>query len=216
MKYRLAVFDMDGTILNTLGDISASVNFALRAEHMPERTMAEIRSFAGNGVRRLIELSVPSDASQEACERVYNAFAEHYRLHCADATAPYSGIVDLLSRLRAKGMHTAVVSNKPDDAVKALCARYFNGLFDEAVGVCAGVRPKPCPDAVCGVLDELHIERAEAVYIGDTEVDAATAENAGLDFIAVDWGFRERPLLEKQRAQLIASTADELFDALTQ
>lgn len=216
MKYRLAVFDMDGTILNTLGDISASVNFALRAEHMPERTMAEIRSFAGNGVRRLIELSVPSDASQEACERVYNAFAEHYRLHCADATAPYSGIVDLLSRLRAKGMHTAVVSNKPDDAVKALCARYFNGLFDEAVGVCAGVRPKPCPDAVCGVLDELHIERAEAVYIGDTEVDAATAKNAGLDFIAVDWGFRERPLLEKQRAQLIASTADELFDALTQ
>lgn len=216
MKYRLAVFDMDGTILNTLGDISASVNFALRAEHMPERTMAEIRSFAGNGVRRLIELSVPSDASQEACERVYNAFAEHYRLHCADATAPYSGIVDLLSRLRAKGMHTAVVSNKPDDAVKALCARYFNGLFDEAVGVCAGVRPKPCPDAVCGVLDELHIERAEAVYIGDTEVDAATAENAGLDFIAVDWGFREHPLLEKQRAQLIASTADELFDALTQ
>ena len=216
MKYRLAVFDMDGTILNTLGDISASVNFALRAEHMPERTMAEIRSFAGNGVRRLIELSVPSEASQEACERVYNAFAEHYRLHCADATAPYSGIVDLLSRLRAKGMHTAVVSNKPDDAVKALCARYFNGLFDEAVGVCAGVRPKPCPDAVCGVLDELHIERAEAVYIGDTEVDAATAENAGLDFIAVDWGFRERPLLEKQRAQLIASTAGELFDALTQ
>ena len=216
MKYRLAVFDMDGTILNTLGDISASVNFALRAEHMPERTMAEIRGFVGNGVRRLIELSVPSDASQEACERVYNAFAEHYRLHCADATAPYSGIVDLLSRLRAKGMHTAVVSNKPDDAVKALCARYFNGLFDEAVGVCAGVRPKPCPDAVCGVLDGLHIERAEAVYIGDTEVDAATAENAGLDFIAVDWGFRERPLLEKQRAQLIASTADELFDALTQ
>lgn len=216
MKYRLAVFDMDGTILNTLGDISASVNFALRAEHMPERTMAEIRGFVGNGVRRLIELSVPSDASQEACERVYNAFAEHYRLHCADATAPYSGIVDLLSRLRAKGMHTAVVSNKPDDAVKALCARYFNGLFDEAVGVCAGVRPKPCPDAVCGVLDELHIERAEAVYIGDTEVDAATAENAGLDFIAVDWGFRERPLLEKQRAQLIASTAGELFDALTQ
>lgn len=216
MKYRLAVFDMDGTILNTLGDISASVNFALRAEHMPERTMAEIRGFVGNGVRRLIELSVPSDASQEACERVYNAFAEHYRLHCADATAPYSGIVDLLSRLRAKGMHTAVVSNKPDDAVKALCARYFNGLFDEAVGVCAGVRPKPCPDAVCGVLDELHIERAEAVYIGDTEVDAATAENAGIDFIAVDWGFRERPLLEKQRAQLIASTAGELFDALTQ
>ena len=133
MKYRLAVFDMDGTILNTLGDISASVNFALRAEHMPERTMAEIRGFVGNGVRRLIELSVPSDASQEACERVYNAFAEHYRLHCADATAPYSGIVDLLSRLRAKGMHTAVVSNKPDDAVKALCARYFNGLFD---GIC--------------------------------------------------------------------------------
>ena len=216
MKYRLAVFDMDGTILNTLGDISASVNFALRAEHMPERTMAEIRSFAGNGVRRLIELSVPSEASQEACERVYNAFAEHYRLHCADATAPYSGIVDLLSRLRAKGMHTAVVSNKPDDAVKALCVRYFNGLFDAAVGVRDGVRPKPCPDAVCGVLDELHIERAEAVYIGDTEVDAATAENAGLDFIAVDWGFRERPLLEKQRAQLIASTADELFDALTQ
>ena len=216
MKYRLAVFDMDGTILNTLGDISASVNFALRAEHMPERTMAEIRGFVGNGVRRLIELSVPSDASQEACESVYNAFAEHYRLHCADATAPYSGIVDLLSRLRAKGMHTAVVSNKPDDAVKALCVRYFNGLFDAAVGVRDGVRPKPCPDAVCGVLDELHIERAEAVYIGDTEVDAATAENAGLDFIAVDWGFRERPLLEKQRAQLIASTADELFDALTQ
>ena len=216
MKYRLAVFDMDGTILNTLGDISASVNFALRAEHMPERTMAEIRGFVGNGVRRLIELSVPSDASQEACERVYNAFAEHYRLHCADATAPYSGIVDLLSRLRAKGMHTAVVSNKPDDAVKALCVRYFNGLFDAAVGVRDGVRPKPCPDAVCGVLDGLHIERAEAVYIGDTEVDAATAENAGLDFIAVDWGFRERPLLEKQRAQLIASTADELFDALTQ
>lgn len=216
MKYRLAVFDMDGTILNTLGDISASVNFALRAEHMPERTMAEIRGFVGNGVRRLIELSVPSDASQEACERVYNAFAEHYKLHCADATAPYSGIVDLLSRLRAKGMHTAVVSNKPDDAVMALCARYFNGLFDAAVGVCAGVRPKPCPDAVCGVLGELHIERAEAVYIGDTEVDAATAENAGIDFIAVDWGFRERPLLEKQRAQLIASTAGELFDALTQ
>lgn len=216
MKYRLAVFDMDGTILNTLGDISASVNFALRAEHMPERTMAEIRGFVGNGVRRLIELSVPSDASQEACERVYNAFAEHYRLHCANATAPYSGIVDLLSRLRAKGMHTAVVSNKPDDAVKALCVRYFNGLFDAAVGGRDGVRPKPCPDAVCGVLDELHIERAEAVYIGDTEVDAATAENAGLDFIAVDWGFRERPLLEKQRAQLIASTAGELFDALTQ
>lgn len=210
MKYKLAIFDMDGTILNTIDDLAASLNAVLEKSGFPTRTMDEVISFVGDGLRTLIERGVPDGSDSETVDRVLADFKAYYAVHCADRTAPYDGIIELLKNLRTNGCMTAVVSNKVDDAVQELCKKYFDGFFDYAVGERSGILRKPAPDSVNEVLEKLNVSRENAVYIGDSEVDIKTAENAGMDSIIVEWGFRERDFLLKKGAKTIVSAAKEI------
>lgn len=214
MKYKLAIFDMDGTILNTLDDLADALNFALNKSGFPARTLDEVKSFVGNGIRKLVERGVPANATVEQIDAVFADFSAYYKLHCADKTKAYSGITELIEKLREKGVKTAVVSNKADFAVQDLCKQYFEGLFDVAIGEKSGIRKKPFPDSVDAVLNELSVSRDDAVYIGDSDVDIKTAENAAMNCISVCWGFRSREFLVKSGASLIVSDADELLAQL--
>lgn len=211
MKYELIIFDMDGTILDTLEDLKNSMNYALSLYHMPERTLDEIRSFVGNGIRRLIEQAVPSGTSVETIDQVHKDFMVYYKLHSSDFTKPYDGIKELLLELKKRGYKTAVVSNKADAAVQDLCIQYFDTLFDLAIGEKPDIARKPAADMVNLALNQLNISKEKAVYIGDSDVDVATAVNSGLDMIAVDWGFRDRDFLKKQGAEVIVSAPMEVL-----
>lgn len=210
MSYKLAIFDLDGTILDTLEDLKESTNAALAASGYPARTLDEVRCFVGNGIGKLIERAVPQGTSKEAIEKTLESFKEHYGIHCADHTKPYDGILELLEDLRKNGIQTAVVSNKADFAVQELCSRYFPGAFDFVVGERKGIRRKPCPDSVFEVLKTLKKTADEAVYIGDSDVDVETARQAGMDGIFVSWGFRGREFLTEHGATCIVDTPEEL------
>ncbi len=213
-KYKLVIFDLDGTLLDTLDDLADSVNAALSAVGYPGRTREEVRSFVGNGIRKLIERSVPAETAEEMVNKVHERFTVHYKEHCADKTKPYNGILELLCQLKEKGVKTAVVSNKADYAVKALCAQYFPGFLEEAIGERQGIAKKPAPDTVNEVLRILGVEKSRAVYIGDSDVDVETAKNAGLDCIAVDWGFRDKEVLKQAGAGVIVSEPEGLGNYL--
>jgi phosphoglycolate phosphatase len=215
MKYTLAIFDLDGTILNTLDDLADAVNYALEKSDYPKRTREEVRLFVGNGIRKLIERAVPENISENEINKVHSLFTEYYKEHCADKTREYDGITQLISKLREKNIKTAVVSNKADYAVKELCERYFDKMFDYYVGEREGIRKKPCPDSVNEVIKTLKNEKNQTVYIGDSDVDIKTAKNASIDCISVDWGFRNRAFLLENGAQTIVSTTDELFEMIT-
>lgn len=210
--YKLAVFDMDGTILDTLEDLKDSTNFALEKCGYPVRTYDEVRRFVGNGIRKLIERAVPEGLTTEQIDRVHEVFTEHYKVHCADKTKAYDGIKPLLEKLRASGVKTAVVSNKADYGVQELCKEYFDGLFDYAVGEREGIRRKPAPDAVNEALRVLGIDKSEAVYIGDSDVDFETAKNAELPCISVLWGFRDEEFLREKGATLFVRDPAEIYD----
>lgn len=212
MKYQLAIFDMDGTILNTLEDLADSVNYALSCSNYPTRTLDEVRNFVGNGIRKLMERAVPEGTSPEELEQVYADFTAYYPKHCYDKTKPYSGIIETIQNLRKQGIKTAVVSNKADYGVQILCKQYFDGLFDYAVGEQSGVQRKPAPDSVNIVLDKLKITRNNAVYIGDSDVDIDTARNAEMDCISVDWGFRDPSFLQEHGAKIMVSSPEELLN----
>ncbi|MCM1157207.1 MAG: HAD-IA family hydrolase [Clostridium sp.] len=212
MKYELVIFDMDGTILDTLEDLADAMNTVLRKFGYPEHSVEEIRRFVGNGIRKLVERAVPEGISVDTLEEMYGKFMEYYQEHCADKTKAYDGIPELLNTLRKAGCKTAVVSNKADAAVKELCRQYFDGCFDFAVGERSGILKKPAPDSVNEVLRQLDVEAGKAVYIGDSEVDIATAENAGIDSIIVSWGFREKEFLLKQGAKIIIDYPKEAAD----
>ncbi|MGN0513491.1 MAG: HAD family hydrolase [Lachnospiraceae bacterium] len=211
MKYKLFIFDLDGTILDTLDDLSDSVNYALSVVGFPARTVDEVRVFVGNGIRKLIERAVPMGTPKEKTDMVFEKFKEYYGKNCANKTRPYKGIREMLLKLKNAGIKIAVLSNKADFAVKILCDKYFNDMFDAAYGAREGVNKKPSPDAVFEILNELGIDKKDAVYVGDSEVDIETANNAGMDMIIVDWGFRERALLEQKGAGVIVSAADEFL-----
>lgn len=215
MKYMLAVFDMDGTILDTLDDLTNTLNMSLREVGMPERTKEEVRSFVGNGVGKLLERAVPRGTTEGEMSALAEVFRTNYAAHCADLTKPYDGVPELIAALRREGVKTAVVSNKVDFAVQALAADYFPGLFDMAVGEREGVRRKPAPDSVHAVMAALGIDRVRTVYVGDSDVDADTAKNAGVDFIGVEWGFRSREVLAEHGATVTVGKADELFRLIT-
>ena len=220
--YKLAVFDLDGTILNTLEDLAGSVNYCMKKFNMPERTIDEVRRFVGNGIKKLIERAVPSGTSESLTEEVHEAFNQHYKLHCKDKTKPYDGIEELITALNSKGIKSAVVSNKADFAVKILCEDFFRGLFIDAVGEkeSEGVRKKPAPDSVNKVIENFkknfdsEITKKGVVYIGDSEVDIQTAKNADVDCISVNWGFKDNDFLVKNGASKIVSTPKELEKAI--
>ncbi|MGI6021203.1 MAG: HAD family hydrolase [Lachnospiraceae bacterium] len=203
MKYKIAIFDMDGTILNTIDDLADAMNYCLKCFDMPVRTVDEVRMFVGNGIHKLVERAVPEGTSDETLEEVFKLFNEYYKDHCAIKTRPYDGICEVIEALRKMGMKTAVVSNKADYAVKSLCRDYFPGLFDYSVGDREGQRRKPCPDSVNAVLDYFKLDKSEAVYLGDSDVDLETARNAGMDVIMVGWGFRDEAFLRAAGADTI-------------
>ena len=204
------IFDLDGTLLDTLQDLKASTNHALRSHGLPERTTEEVRQFVGNGVRKLIERAVPENTPQEVLEAVFADFRKHYMDHCLDATAPYPGIIDMLRRLKAQGKRMAIVSNKLDPAVKELNERFFKEYIDLAVGESDTVRRKPAPDMVNTILQTLGITKEEMVYVGDSEVDLQTARNAGVRCISVLWGFRDKEILIANGATNFAKTPEEI------
>jgi 2-phosphoglycolate phosphatase len=210
MKYRLVIFDMDGTILNTLEDLADSLNHVLSTHGYPKQPLKNVRNFVGNGIRKLIERAVPSDTPSDTIDRLFEDFLPYYQQHCADKTKPYDGILKLLEDLRTAGCKTAVVSNKANTAVLELCAQYFEHCFDMAVGERTGVRKKPAPDSVNEVVKDLQIPHSEAVYIGDSDVDIETAKNAGMDCIIVNWGFRDTEFLKEHGAKIIVSSPDEI------
>lgn len=210
--YEIIVFDLDGTLLDTLGDLTAAVNVALREFHLPERTKEEVRSFVGNGVRLLMERACgQADFSQK--EELVRAFSAYYETHCAERTKPYEGILDLLKVLRLQGVQTAVVSNKPHFAVEILAKEYFGDLLIAAVGENerAGVRKKPAPDALLAVLEKAGVERQKALYVGDSEVDIQTAKNAGVACISVTWGFKDKEFLLKNGAKILVDSPMEIL-----
>lgn len=210
MKYQLAVFDMDGTVLNTLADLTDCVNYALALHGLPPRSEREIRSFTCRGLRRMTELALPDGADSRLADEVFHDFSRYYAEHCADRTAPYDGITGVLKELRSAGMKIAMVSNKDESAARKLCDRHLGGLLDYAAGAREGVRKKPSPEPIDAALSALGVRRSEAVCVGDSEVDVETAKNAGMDFIAVDWGFRGREDLLAAGASVIASDMGEL------
>ena len=210
MKYRLVIFDMDGTVLDTLEDIAACLNYALGECGFPPRSISEVRGFVGNGIRMLIERGASPYATQSNIDRLYELFKERYATHSCDKTKPYDGIAEVITQLRASGCMTAIVSNKADFAVQKLCKRYFDGLFDIAVGEREGISRKPEPDSVNMVMAELSVSAADCVYIGDSDVDIETAKNAGIDCVSVTWGFRERDFLIASGAKMIAEKPSEL------
>ena len=212
--YKLAIFDLDGTLLDTLGDLHASVNFALREFGFPERTIDEVRRFIGNGVVKLMERSTPDgidEAVQKACLDVFRA---HYLEHMSDTTAPYVNVVDLLKSIRAKDIKIAVVSNKLHTAVEDLCESYFPGLIDKAVGVSVEAERKPSPVNVIRTAELFGTELHECIYIGDSEVDVQTAHNAEVKCIGITWGFRDRVCLVENGCDFIADTADEVYELI--
>lgn len=210
MKYKLAIFDLDGTVLDTLADLTAAVNHALAESGYRARTENEVRGFVGNGIRLLVRRSLPDNCNDEEAERTLAAFTSYYNANCAVLTSPYAGIPELLCSLRRNGVATALVSNKADKAVQTLCDRFFPYLFDTVRGEREGIRRKPFPDAVNEVMSSLGFEPKDSVYIGDSDVDIQTAANAGTDCISVTWGFRSREFLESNGAEKLVSSVREL------
>lgn len=214
MKYKLAIFDMDGTILSTLDDLANGVDYALRENGLPARSKQETRAALGRGVRFLIEQSVPDGLSDAEISKVEEDFLKYYKVHSMDNTRPYDGIVELIKEVRASGIKTAVVSNKIDSAVKELCANFFEGAFDVAYGERVGIPRKPDPKPINAIIDEFGLSKDEVVYIGDSEVDLLTANNAGINHIIVTWGFRDRDFLMQNGAKTLVENMDELKEQI--
>lgn len=211
---KTVIFDLDGTLLDTLEDLYRATNMALDRHSLPTRTREEVRMFVGNGVEMLIRRAVPAGTDEGTIRTVLAEFKAIYAAICEDHTAPYAGILDLLTRLRAEGISVAVVSNKFDEATKKLCRKYFGELVEVAVGEHAGVRKKPAPDTVFEALRELGADAPSALYVGDSDVDIETARNAGMPCISVTWGLRDEDFLLKHGATTLAHTPDELWEIL--
>ena len=211
MKYKTIIFDLDGTLLDTLTDLYNSVNHAMRCCCFPERTIDEVRRFVGNGVHTLIRRAAPKDITEEQYNAAYDAFEEHYAKHNRDYTAPYDGVTDLMRELKRRGHKVAIVSNKIDFAVQALKDEFFSDCVDCAVGDSGDVAIKPEPDMVYKAMKALGAELSECVYIGDTDVDLATAANSNMPCISVSWGFRSRAELEGYAAPVIADMPSDIL-----
>ena len=214
MRYSAIIFDMDGTVLNTLEDLRDSTNFALQSFGYTVRSLDEVRRFVGNGINMLIRRALPPGTGEAEFERVLGVFRTHYKKNMMNKTRPYDGIVSAITRMKAEGFKTAVVSNKIEPAVIELCDNMFNGLFDVVVGAVDGRPVKPAPDGIVFALKELEIPKENAIFTGDSQVDVQTAKNACLPCIGVTWGFRSREELKAAGADFIIDAPDEYFDII--
>jgi phosphoglycolate phosphatase len=213
ITYNTYIFDLDGTLLDTLTDLAASTNYALRTHGMPEHTIDEVRRFVGNGVRKLMERAVPDGTDNPLFDEAFATFRQHYMEHSLDTTRPYEGVPEMLAALKAKGCHLAVVSNKMMAATQELCRHFFPETIEVAIGEneAEGIRKKPAPDTVIAALRQLGVGEEGAVYVGDSDVDIATARNSNLPCISVLWGFRDRDFLLQHGASTLISAPKELL-----
>ena len=213
-KIDTVIFDMDGTVLNTLEDLADSVNYVLDRFDLPTREIAEYRLFFGSGIRYAISCAVPDGTPEELIDQMLPVFKKHYGVHCLDRTRPYDGILDLMRSLKEHGYRMAIVSHKIDPAVKELNERFFSEFVEVAIGEKEGIRRKPAPDTVEQALRELGCSKEQAVYVGDSEVDLQTAKNTGIPCIAVLWGFRDKAFLVDQGAAVFAEKPDDVFSLI--
>lgn len=204
-RCQAVVFDLDGTLVNSIDDLTDNVNLTLREGGFPERTLEEVKQFVGNGIWNLMERALPSGVSEEVLQKYYDIFKGYYLTNMHNRTKPYDGIIDMIKVLKERGIKTAVVSNKLDEATKTMVKHYFGDLIDVAIGDNEMREKKPAPDNVLEALRQLGKTQAEAIYMGDTKVDVATARNSGLAMVGVTWGYRGRP-------ELIAAGADIIID----
>lgn len=211
---KTVIFDMDGTLLDTLDDMMDSVNVTMDYVGCPRRTREEVRAFVGNGAAKLIERCMPNGAADAKFNEALEFYRTYYNDHAQIKTAPYAGIRSLLRHLREQGSKLAVVSNKSDEAVQQLTEYYFSGLFDAVVGNRPDCRVKPAPDTVVLALEQMGVTADGAVYVGDSEVDIATGKNAGMPCVSVTWGFRTREFLVQQGAEKLADSINELENLL--
>lgn len=210
MRYETVIFDLDGTLLDTLDDLVTSVNEYLAESGHPLRTREEIRAFLGYGARELVRDALPEPLSGEALDTAVDEYKQVYRRNMTDSTKPYDGILEMLKALKDASVRTAVVSNKPDNSVVDLCRTMFGDLVSIAAGDQPGFARKPHPQLVEHVMHELSADPATTLYVGDSEVDVETAKNAGIDGAAVTWGFRDRDVLEAEKPVYIVSSPVEL------
>ena len=213
---KIIIFDLDGTLLNTLEDLKDSTNFALQAFGYPERSLKEVCAFVGNGVKKLIERALPEGENNPCFKECLETFKNHYKENMYNKTTPYKGTKELLQELKKRGIKTAIVSNKFDLAVKELSEKYFKDLIDSAKGEneAQGIRKKPAPDTILSVLKEFNLEANEALYVGDSDVDIMSAKNASMPCISVSWGFRDKDFLINHGAKIIINEPKELIKYL--
>lgn len=209
---KAVIFDLDGTLLDTLEDLTDSVNEMLFKMSFPERSIDEIRRFVGNGMKKLVERSIPENFDKSCFDGCYTLFKEAYGRNMNNKTRPYGGIAECLEALKGFGVKTAVVSNKNDDAVKMLCQKTFGDLIGFSQGVAEGIKPKPDPSAVNYTIEKMHLEKEDCIFVGDSDTDILTAKNADLKSIGVLWGFRDKNVLEKAGADFIVKSPEEIIN----
>lgn len=215
-KYTTIIFDLDGTLMNTLDDLTISTNHALSQMGFPTRTIDEVRQFLGNGVRTLIEMALPEKTTEDTIERTISCFLQHYTSHCKDHSRPYDGILELLSSLKKMGVKMAIVSNKPDIEVKKLNSEHFAEYIDVALGEKekSGIPRKPSPAMVYEAINQLGAEPEKSLYVGDSDVDILTARNAGIDCLSVTWGFKTAEFLSQFGATRMIDSPSEMLEVI--
>ena len=213
---RYAIFDLDGTLLDTLDDLTDSMNYLLGKHNFPLRTRDEVRNFVGNGVRKLVERAVPNDYKEddEFIDKFYNDFSLYYNSHSDIKTSPYPGTLDMLDKLLRNGFDIAIVSNKIDSAVKDLSMKFFGERIKAAIGEKPSIRHKPEPDMVFMAMEKMDADKGNSIYIGDSEVDIQTAKNSGIPCISVLWGFKDRKFLEMSGASILVDSMESLGEKL--
>lgn len=215
-QYKYIIWDLDGTLLDTVDDLTDSVNVALLAHQLPPKTKQEVASYLGNGIMRLIELAINDGKNNPKFESVFKMFKTHYQKNSNHKTRPYEGIMEVLFQLKSHGFEMAIVSNKIDSEVQRLSQHYFQEVIDKACGESDTVKRKPAPDMVINMMTQMNAKPLETVYIGDSEVDITTAANANIDCISVTWGFRDQATLQAAGAKKMVDSPLELLDYLMQ
>ena len=212
MDHKAFIFDLDGTLLNTLDDLKNSVNFAMRSMGYPEHTLEQVRMFIGNGIAMLIKRAVPQETDEFDEKKTLGIFTEHYNAHLNDCTAPYPGITESLTALKNRGVKIGVVTNKNDDSAKMLIVRYFGNLVDATLGHLDGIPSKPNPEALLRVMSDLGVNAEETLYFGDSDVDVLTEKNAGVKSVGASWGYRGEDVLLKAGEDIILSDPYKIAD----
>ena len=213
-KQKAVIFDLDGTLLDTLEDLKNAVNAALAQFHMPERTLEEVRRFVGNGIRNLMIKAVLDGDKNPDFEKVFAFFKSYYKEHCKEHTAPYEGVLPMMKELALRGVKMAIVSNKIDAAVKELNEEHFCSYTSVAIGETPDMARKPAPDMVNEAIKLLGVLKEDVIYVGDSDVDIQTAENANLTCVSVTWGFRDEAFLKEHGAKILIHHPQELLELL--